>query len=129
MGLLAIIGLVSAVFMISSPKEVRLQKLDRDKVDFMQNLTYEIDSYYRFNEDLPATLEEVTDNPTYGYMTKTNDQVYQVITYNVIDGEKGKYSLCATFEASSRNENRYYYDHQWNHEAGYQCFDLKVSEY
>lgn len=126
---LIVSGIIFALLNITSPNELREQKMDTRQIEDLQRLQGEVEIYYMNNQVLPA---EITDtdieaellNPPGGRAD------YQ---YEIIDDTN--YQLCADF-AFSVNENAPAYvrpdirsrNHNWNYDEGHFCFERNVDE-
>lgn len=113
---------------LGSPRTQRLYKYDTQKLNDLQNINSQIQSYYATNSKLPASLDDLKEmnfneapidlqtNTPYEY-SKTNDL---------------NYSLCATFNKDSKEANAsqaypYYGEVNWTHPAGRYCFSQKIN--
>src|SRR3989338_336410 len=94
-GLVVLAAIASGFFILGSPAEVRLLRLDSQKVSDLQNIQWQGVNYWQQKEKLPATLEELQD-PLSGY------------TFSAVDPQSGEpygyqttgrlsFELCATF--------------------------------
>lgn len=114
-------SIVAGFFIIGTPASARLQKIDQQKVQDLQNIQYQIIYYWQSKSMLPETLGQL-ENPLSGY-TVPEDPDGIGYQYNL--GDADSFELCATFnrESSSAlsvpvrgaNEN-------WEHGVGEHCF-------
>lgn len=128
--LLALGSLIAGFLYVDFPSEVRAQREDQTRVDRLRSITYQIDEYYRKNEQLPQQLADITTLPG-----QLKDPVTQEPFGYTIKGED-EYELCATFETSVKEQAEsgapryeYWVDPDFVHGAGKHCFDKEVSEY
>lgn len=101
------------------PAKSRMIKHDNQVVNRLQSLKYEIEAYYYDNESLPKNLDQL----------KSSFDENVSVDYNII--EDRKYELCAEFEMnrSEISGDRFkYLEKDFDFEAGYDCFELKVNE-
>jgi hypothetical protein len=129
LSLLVFFALIGAIMHIDSPAESRMKKHDDLKVSTLQNLSSAIDDYYDFHDELPQSLSEVEDTYSSWRYNEENPFNNSNYGYEVVDAIAGKYKLCATFETQSDQDDDYrpyFYDRKWDHDAGWQCFELTV---
>lgn len=118
--------------MTGSPQTQRQKRLDQERASRLDQLTYQMDEFYRNQKRLPADYEELRRQSTWwtetiGIDPETNSSFeYSMIT------EKD-YQLCATFGLSSTETDSYRYPVStnneipfWQHEAGHVCFKRTV---
>lgn len=132
-GVIAVI-IVTVVYgftVAGSPGSERARRLDSQKTDALNQVSFAIDEWYRVRGSLPTGLEELNLDP---YVRKN---AMNWIEYSA--KEKGDFELCATFaEPTSADDPRMIYkesypiavgavERSFRHEAGRDCFDLRVS--
>ncbi len=118
---LVVVGsIVAGFFIIGSPTDARLYKLDEQKVSDLQNIQYQVIYYWQSKERLPESLEVLND-PLSGYIAPTDPEC---VGYQYRTTGAAAFELCATFNKESReyapvpvraNDN-------WKHGAGEHCF-------
>jgi TRAP-type C4-dicarboxylate transport system permease small subunit len=117
---LAVIILVSGFLVADSPAQVRKMKHDSNILRDFNNIKYGIDEHVRNNDSLPENLSEINR-----FARLNGDAVdYE---YKIISDDE--YELCAEFETSNKEElsmNDDYFDKEWPHEIGHQCFQEKA---
>ncbi len=125
-----LILIVAPFFFISNPFEARRLRLDDATVDKLRNVDNSIQNYWETNKKkLPVSLEKIikdaTSGDTYYYLREEDVKAVQYSIKN-----KEEYELCADFLADSREEiaRASYYDKQWQHQKGTQCFTRKVND-
>jgi hypothetical protein len=100
---------------IGSPGQIRIRRLDEQRVSELRSLTYAINGYRRIHHRLPDSLDEVARSGTVLTM-RLGPYEYRL---------KGAvtYELCADFDASSggfpRPAGRL---DPWAHGKGHVCF-------
>lgn len=123
-----IISFVGAFFVIESPKTARNKAYDSTRSQDLTNIKYAIDNYYSEYKKLPDNLSDLKENNAY---LKLNDPESKTpYEYKITD--ETSYELCAEFEYSNKdtsNQESYLYGTEFSHDAGYNCFDRKISNY
>ncbi len=127
--LVVLASIVGGFFIIGSPFEERLLKIDERKVSDLQTIQYQMVTYYQQKEVLPTTLQDLAD-PLSGFIIPMDPETGEAYTYEAT-GEHS-FNLCAMFNAPSRelpgvtrpagdmfNEN-------WKHPAGEACFERTI---
>jgi len=118
--------IVGTFFVVGTPGEARLQRLDSERVSALQSIQYQIESYYTTNKVLPESLDALRVTSPYDQSINnfvdpsTGDQ------YGYKVGEGDNYMLCATFdtntEDTSRKDESAIASKDWQHPAGEYCF-------
>lgn len=128
--LLVIISIIIGFMVIGSPRTQRLYKYDEQKVTDLENINYQIQSFYQSKGYVPSTLDEVS---TTGYTTLPLDpQSGASYEYHLVGQSAKAYQLCAEFnkaspEASKANVYlRPVGDVSWVHPAGHYCFSIAI---
>lgn len=99
---LIIMTVVSGVLIMGSPSQVRLYRLDDQKVDDLQSIQWQIVDYWQTYEKLPKTLSDLTNNIS-GYAAPQDPQSGEAYGYEVIPGKQPAFKLCATFNAQDQD--------------------------
>ena len=126
---LVLAAVVSGLFIIGSPAEQRLQRFDQQRVNDLQNITWQIENYYRTNEELPKSLDELDiSDPR---MVLQDPETAERYNYEIIADKE--YKLCAKFNLSSEeSDSSYRYpvakDYDWSHPEGEYCFKRDVKD-
>lgn len=132
----------SGFFIVGSPRDARLSRYDTQKVNDLQNIQWQIVSYWQAKEKLPATIEDLSD-PISSNTLPTDPQTK--VAYEYIVKGKTSFQLCADFNAESRKMMEgaqstvpasVMYDRaigglgeeqsNWSHTAGRVCFDRTI---
>jgi hypothetical protein len=119
---------------LGSPRTQQFIKYDQQKISDLQNIQYQVISYWQMNGTLPGSLAEIKSNQQY-VVVPTDPQSKQDYEY------KGTgmmtFELCANFNKENlKNQNPYpmmapasypikggiIQNENWNHPAGHQCF-------
>jgi hypothetical protein len=137
-GLVAIIivvgTLVTALFQIPNPSQVREKNIDNEVVGILQDVQWRIEDYYRSNESLPENLQTLYG--TFSVPAAPEDRP----DYEYVITDEEKYQLCATFAYDSNTLGVDGYaqekvslppsvswgNHTWDYQAGYWCFERQL---
>lgn len=132
MSVLAIAALVYGFSTIPSPTQQREIKLDHQRVSDLGQLTYSINEYYTTSQQLPKSLNDVTNNSYSSGTPLIKNDPETNKPYEYIVTSQTSYKLCATFTTDSTKEDRYTYDETnytyssfsdgFRHGKGYVCF-------
>lgn len=135
-GLLALATVASGFFIIGTPGEVRRMRYDEQKVSDLQNLQYQIVSFYQQKGTLPQDLGLLSD-PLSGYTLPRDPQSGEFYTYEKTADLS--FSLCADFNEKTPDTSRQgaypakdlsypstSMDGNWLHEDGHTCFDRTI---
>ncbi|PIZ92484.1 MAG: hypothetical protein COX82_04700 [Candidatus Magasanikbacteria bacterium CG_4_10_14_0_2_um_filter_41_10] len=115
--------IVGTFFVVGTPGEARLQRLDSERVSALQSIQYQIENYYTTNKELPESLDQLDT------IAMTDSNVTDPVTgeqygYKINQGDN--YMLCATFDTNtkdtSRRDGSMMSSNDWQHPAGEYCF-------
>lgn len=130
---LVLVVLFSAFFLVESPKEARLMKIDNQNIERLNNVEMAIQEYFNLNENLPENLQILTESSS---IFIRNDYINNIETQKIFDYEileDKKYQLCTDFNLSNKEnsgDNRYaYLSSSWLHDSGYFCFQRAIFDY
>jgi len=120
-----IVSLVAAFFFIDSPTTAREKREDTERVADLQQISRQIDNFYRQNEALPASLENIKNLAFEDVLVDpvTNERY----KYRSVDNLM--YELCATFTHSNKDQTQrriIYEESNWQHDTGETCFVKKI---
>ncbi len=124
-GLIAVVSLVFGIYFNTSPGDVRAEKEDRERVNRLSSIHWQVEQYLREKKSMPENLEAIEDQL---YDGGIDDPVTDEAFPYSVTGEN-TYSICATFEFSNRERevnNGYWRNPDWLHDAGEYCFDKTV---
>ncbi|MBI4093428.1 hypothetical protein HY417_00535 [Candidatus Kaiserbacteria bacterium] len=132
-GAIVLLTIVSGFFILGSPAEVRLVRLDAQKVSDLQNIQWQIVNFWQQKERLPSSLEEAKD-PFNGGVIPEDPQSGEAYTYEVTS--KLSFKLCATFNKEGVGDPYMarpviakgggIEGDTWQHGAGEVCFDRTI---
>ncbi|TSC68461.1 MAG: Uncharacterized protein G01um101456_642 [Parcubacteria group bacterium Gr01-1014_56] len=101
-GLVGIIAIVSGFFIIGTPWDARVARLDNQRVSDLESLQGQILSFYQNKQALPNTLTQLED-PTLYYNIPVDPETGAAYEYTKT-ADLG-FELCATFKAEGRSMN------------------------
>ncbi|PIZ94837.1 MAG: hypothetical protein COX81_02430 [Candidatus Magasanikbacteria bacterium CG_4_10_14_0_2_um_filter_37_12] len=123
-------------FLVGSPAQQRMARLDNERVSNLESIYYNLESYYADKGTLPTNLEFLNKSPNY-FANILDPETGYNYKYNILT--ENKYQLCAIFalENIDKNSNgvmvtrpiKVGYDSGpsfWKHGSGEQCFDLEA---
>ena len=134
-GLLLLCSIVAGFFIMGTPGQVRLYRFDDQKISDLQNIQYQIISFYQQKSKLPLALNDVAD-PLGGATVPLDPQSSQPYRYQ----QTGplSFELCAVFNVETHANSQYgrtapvmpvaagmgrdLESQPWTHEAGQKCF-------
>ena len=131
-GLLVVLTIAAGFFIVGTPGQARQYRLDEQRVSDLQNIQWQIVSYWQQKQKLPAALPELTDSIS-GWNVPIDPKTGAGYEY-VVKGETS-FELCATFASdrtlksnssiarpSSVYEKGVEIADNWDHKAGHVCF-------
>lgn len=104
-GLLVIATIAAGVLIMGTPAQVRLYRIDNEKVGHLQNIQWQVVNYWQSHEKLPEKLSDL-DDPLSGYKASVDPQTGEQYKYEVISADKLSFKLCATFNADTQSPTR-----------------------
>lgn len=118
-------AVVASFFLVGSPANTRLQKLDEKKVNDLSSIQSEIINYWQQKSRLPADLGELDNNLNYFTVPQDteNDKDY---IYEILG--QYEFKLCADFSTENNTESLYDrpviygMESKWTHGKGQVCF-------
>ena len=99
-GGIVIVSIVAGLFIVGSPLDQRLYRFDEQKVSDLQNVQWQIVSYWQQKQTLPKTLADLED-PISGFVVPRDTQSGEAYRYEVTGALA--FELCATFNKESRD--------------------------
>jgi len=131
-----LVMVVGAFFIVGSPAKARQMQLDQQRVSDLQNVQWQVVSYWQRKEAMPKSLSDLQD-PISGYIISNDPETNMPYEYKVTDDKNLKFELCATFslEGNETGLGRtvpqpVYKDSQgnWQHSAGLVCFERQIDK-
>ena len=122
-----VLAVVYGIFLAGSPSKQRTFQFDQRRISDLQNISSAIDTYWRNNEKLPLTFDDLKNQ--YSYIRSVVDPVTQEsYEYNV--RSEIEYELCAVFAMDSSDYGagmvRKTFLEPWTHGVGKTCFKREV---
>jgi hypothetical protein len=125
-GLIVVVAVATAFFVLPSPWEARKGRLDDVRVRDLNALNGVIVGYARNNEGrLPAKLSDMQNSNIQQNITVSLRDPVTAAPYEYVAKDEKNYELCATFESTGPDISATYLV-SWRHEAGRRCFPLKL---
>ena len=141
------ISVIAGFFIVGSPQSERLRRFDDQRVSDLQIIQGQIIYYWQNKEKLPAKLDDLKD-PISGFTPDKDPETGADYGYEVKgdlsakggSASDGEFSLCANFNLSNLSSGapaielptyppQHYpksSDINWEHGAGYVCFERKI---
>lgn len=110
------LAIVIGFFIVGTPQDARLARLDGQRAADLQSLQYQIASYWREKHALPSSPSALAD-PFSGYLEPKDPESGAAYEYAAIGANT--FELCATFDRASALVRA---EDSWTHPAGRACF-------
>jgi hypothetical protein len=128
-------AIITGIFLVGSPTHQRLVRFDDRRLSDLQDIQYQVSSYFSSKDRLPASLDEMKGFD--GFIAPMDPESGKSYEYTV-SGEM-QFKLCADFSLSSEEQDkntspRYASPYgkssssNWDYSAGRDCFDLKLEK-
>lgn len=131
---IVLIAIISAFFVVGSPKSARLVNFDQQKISNLQDIQYNIINYWQRKQKLPGTLADLTDNIS-GFVAPLDPQTNVSYEYIIKDQVALSFELCANFNKAATDAQlkmmypqMYSGKDNWNHTAGRVCFERNIDK-
>ncbi|MGC8775817.1 MAG: DUF5671 domain-containing protein [Minisyncoccia bacterium] len=132
-----LISIIFAFIVFGSPQTARLIKFDEQKISDLQNIQYQIFTYWEQKGNLPQSLNDLKDL-NFGYSLPKDPQTKSDYKYNIKDKENLVFELCAVFNKpapkflkepySAPIKPQIFNNDNWNYESGEFCFERKINK-
>lgn len=99
-GLLVVITIIAGFFIVGTPGQARLARLDDQKVSDLTSIQYQVVNYWQQKQRLPVSLTELND-PLSSYSAPTDPQSGQDYGYRITTPPYS-FEVCANFNLESR---------------------------
>ncbi len=128
------IAIIAGFFIMGSPSQVRLFRLDDQRVSDLQSIQYQVTDYWQSKGKLPATLVDLQD-PLRGFIAPKDPATGQDYGYRIT---KAPYSfeVCADFQTDSKTRSTTPASaamhlggadaENWQHVANQTCFERTI---
>ena len=117
------------ISLAGSPLKQRAFQFDQRRISDLQNISSAVGTYWRNNEKLPLTFEDLKNQ--YSYIRSVADPVTQE-PYEYIVRSETEYELCAVFETDSSDHgarvSKEPFLDPWKHGIGKTCFKREVQD-
>lgn len=135
---IAVVGITGAsilagFFVAGSPQSERLRRFDDQRVNDLQNIQFEIASYWQAKTALPPSLDDLRDDIR-GFAPSMDPESAEPYEYR-ITGDTS-FELCATFKTSNKEELTserrpvlappFGFEESWLHDEGHTCFSRTI---
>jgi hypothetical protein len=121
-------AVAGGVWVMGSPFEQRLRRLDAQRVDDLASIADAVEVYWKRHERLPASLGDLAGESGIRFASADPEGG---TPYEYRPGEQDAYSVCATFardsDAGAGRTRRLARSGEWNHTAGRQCFERRAN--
>lgn len=135
-GIVILISIILGFSILGSPQTQRLIRYDNQKITDLQNIQWQVISYWQMNGIIPTNLKEL--EKTQQYILPTDPQSKTDYEYKKT-GEM-TFELCSDFSSENMtNQNNMavapvnypvkggiIQNENWNHKAGRQCFERVI---
>lgn len=116
-------AVIAGMYVIGSPAEQRLRRLDEAQTQDLISTSYALDAYWRRNQQLPGSLDELLrDRDASAILAGIDVQS----TQEYMPRGPATYQLCAAFNRPSSEPRAVPGGVFWTHGEGRQCFQLEV---
>lgn len=116
-------AVIAGIYVIGSPAEQRLRRMDETRTQDLIATTYALDAYWRRNQQLPASLDELLqDRDASAILAGIDVQS----TQEYMPRGPATYELCAVFNRPSSESRAEPGGVFWSHGEGRECFVLEV---
>jgi type II secretory pathway pseudopilin PulG len=119
-------GIAGGLLIIGSPEQIRMRRLDEQRITDLQSISRAVEDYRRTHNRLPETLEILQKRDPQIFLSLQDRASGQPYAYAAI-GESS-YQLCAQFDTvfDEKTENSRFLPPFWKHEPGRHCFSFEV---
>ena len=138
-GAVVLAVIIGAFFIVGSPTTARLMGFDQQKISDLQNIQWQVVSYWQRKEAMPKTLADLQD-PISSYMIPVDAQTKVPYEYILKDAATLSFELCATFNRQGTDQYSQYNQARpvtapvkgsmdvWAHTAGRVCFERTIDK-
>jgi hypothetical protein len=138
-GVIILVAIILGFSVLGSPKSQRLIRYDVQKINDLQNIQWQVISYWQTNGTIPADLSEL-EKQQYGIVPKDPQTK---VGYEYRGTGNMTFELCAEFNSKDMTNQYQYADvapvsypagakgtviqnNNWNHGSGRQCFSRSI---
>jgi hypothetical protein len=131
-GLLALVSVFSGFFIVGTPWQARLARVDDQRVNDLQQIQSQVISYYQTTGKLPAALSDLQDSIN-GFVIPKDPVSRSGYEYHIMTTNQPSFELCADFKTANLNPDTSYPSRPmaapgysgsdiWPHNATRTCF-------
>lgn len=118
-GIFTALAIAAGVWVIDSPAQQRLMRLDDNRIQGLQQLDRAVRNYHSSHDALPPDVSTLTAQPEVDLDLADPDGGPD-FSYTPLDADH--YQLCARFATRSTDGRRRFIDDAWAHPVGDHCF-------
>ena len=137
-GIVAVVSIILGFSVLGSPQAQRALRYDSQRISDLQNIQWQVISYWQMNGALPGSLADTKSGNQY-VTIPTDPQSKKEYEYKATGAKT--FELCAEFNKENMtNQNQYaivepvsypvkgsvLQNDNWNHPAGHQCFSRVI---
>ncbi len=137
-GIIILILVIGAFFIVGSPKQARLAQFDQQRVIDLQDIQYQVVYYWQRKEQLPNNLSDLNDSIS-GYIARQDPKTNQPYEYIIKDSKLLTFELCAVFSLDSKVQSSLKsmppypayeggVSQNWDHGQGRVCFERTIDK-
>jgi hypothetical protein len=116
----ALAAIVVGLYVVGSPAEARLRRLDERRVEDLRRARYSVHRYWTRHGQLPSSLDSLSQGSEEAlYRDPATGRAYAYRTTS-----DTSYELCAVFARPASEGWQRARDEDWRHPAGEKCFPL-----
>jgi hypothetical protein len=133
-GVLILIAVIGAFFIVGSPKTARELQFDSQRTQDLQTIQSQVVSYWQSKSALPTQLSDL-NNAISGFSVPMDPETNTSYEYTLTDAKGLSFELCSTFDLASNaampaapisypgstNDT-------WTHPAGHFCFTRTIDK-
>lgn len=119
-GVLVAVGVLVAFLVVGPPGEVRARRLDDNRIQFLDALATQIESYQSRQGVLPDSLQRLSAESGLSPSQIQDPETGLAFEYRPTGA--ASYQLCARFAAAAGEDVAT----RWRHGPGRKCFDFQI---
>jgi hypothetical protein len=132
-GIIILVTIVGAFFIIGSPATARLIQFDQQRMSDLMGVQAGILNYWQSKEKLPNSLSDLYDSMS-GYTAPNDPETGVPYEYKIKNATNLTFELCATFSKEGKSNpnggpvpiTKNLYSLSWDHSAGRVCFERTI---
>lgn len=98
-GALVVLSIISGFFIIGTPSQARQQRMDEQRVSDLQNIQWQVVTYWQQKQALPKSIDDLVD-PISGYSNPADPETGAAYVYRATGPMS--FELCASFGTEYR---------------------------